>query len=171
MQHTTPHIPTIEFSVSYSLSEYLSMVQEHYPSALAEYYSRRGKPTKRMSRLAKLLVVLVASVAFYFKKRRMHVCHFTVDGERIQRVTQDGVLNILWTDVVAVRRYTQGYMVQKFRGAIPLPYRCLTGDQRKLLEVFMQQWSEMKNGFNPLLEPAPGGSPTPPTSPTPAAPA
>lgn len=171
MQHTLPHGSTIEFSVSYSLSEYLSMVQDHYPNALAEYYSQRGKPIKRLSRLAKLLVGLVASIAFYFKKRRMPVCHFTIDGERIQRVTPDGVLNIPWTDIVAVRRYTQGYMLQKSRGAVPLPYRCLAGDQRKLLEVFIQRWSEMKNDFNPLPEPAPGGSPTPPTSPTPAAPA
>ena len=137
-----PQDPVLEFSVNYSLSEYLSIVQDHFPSALAAYDSRRGKPLKRMPWLAKVLLFLVGSIVFYFKKRRMSVCHFTIDGERIQRVTQDGILEIPWTDVVAVHRYTQGYMVQKLKGAVPLPYRCLTETQRMLLEAFIERWTE-----------------------------
>jgi hypothetical protein len=76
--------------------------------------------------LLNFLLIPAASVVFYFKKRRMPECHFTINGEQIKRVTQDGVLEIPWTDVVAVHSYTQGYMVQKLKGAVPLPYRCLT---------------------------------------------
>ena len=144
MKQILPNSPTLEFSVSYSLSEYLSIVQDHYPRASASYYSRRGKPLKRITRLTTLVLTLVGSVMFFFKKRRMPVCHFTINGERIKRVTQDGILEFPWTGVVAVHRYTQGYLIQKSRGAVPLPYRCLTEDQRTLLDAFIQRWSDVQ---------------------------
>lgn len=144
MQRTLPNSPTLEFSVSYSLSEYLSIVQDHYPSALASYYSRRGKSLKRITRLTTFVLIMVGSVMFFFNKRRMPVCHFTINGERIKRVTQDGILEFPWTGVVAVHRYKQGFLIQKSRGAVPLPYRCLTKDQRTLLEVFIQRWSDVR---------------------------
>jgi len=134
----------LEFSVNYTLSEYLSIVQDHAPSALAAYYSQRGKPLRRVPRLLNFLLIPAASVVFYFKKRRMPICHFTINGERIKRVTQDGVLEIPWTDVVAAHSYTQGYMVQKLKGAVPLPYRCLTKSQKVLFEAFIQRWKELQ---------------------------
>lgn len=139
----------LEFSVSYSLSEYLSIVQDHAPSALAAYYSQRGKPLRRMPRLLNCLLIPAASVVFYFKKRRMPVCDFTISSERIERVTQDGVLEIPWSDVVAVQRYTRGYVIQKSKGSVPLPYRCLSRDKTKLLEAFIQRWSETQKS-NPI---------------------
>jgi hypothetical protein len=144
MQQTLPDNSTLEFSVIYSLREYLSIVQEHAPIALAARNSQRGKPLTRTPKLLNVLLIPLASVAFFFKKRRMPICHFTISDERIKRVTQDGVLEIPWTDIVAVHRYKQGYLVQKSKGAVPLPYRCLTVVQTKMLETFIQQWSGMQ---------------------------
>lgn len=41
-----------------------------------------------------------------------------------------------WADVVAIRRYRPGYLIEKARGALPIPYRCLDGPQRDTLEAF-----------------------------------
>ena len=142
MKQALPVDQTLEFSVSYSLSEYLSIVQEHAPGALTAYYSQRGKPLRRMPRLLNFLLIPIATVAFYFKKRRMPICHFTISSEQIKRDTKDGVFEIPWIDVVAVLRYTLGYLIQKSKGTVPLPYRCLSRNQTKVLEAFIQQWSE-----------------------------
>jgi len=142
MQQSLPEAYAVKFSVSYSLGEYLSIVQDHIPSVLAAYEAERGKPLTRRPKLLKFFWIPVASVGFLLKKRRMPVCHFTIDRERIQRVTRDGTLDIPWTDVIAVHPYTQGYLVEKSKGAVPLPYRCLTTEQADALEVFVQQWRE-----------------------------
>jgi hypothetical protein len=142
MQQSLPEASTLKFSVSYSLGEYLSIVQDHIPSLLAAYEAKRGKPLTRSPKLLKLLLIPVASVGFYFKKRRMPICHFTIDREGIQRVTQDGILKFPWSDVVAVHRYTLGYVVEKSKGAVPLPHRCMTPEQTKMFEVFTQKWRD-----------------------------
>jgi len=142
MQQSLPEAYAVKFSVSYSLGEYLSIVQDHIPSVLSAYEAERGKPLTRRPKLLKFFWIPLASVGFYFKKRRMPVCHFTIDRERIQRVTRDGTLEIPWTNVIAVHPSTQGYLVEKSKGAVPLPYRCLTAEQAEAFEVFVRQWRE-----------------------------
>lgn len=128
--------PALSFSVSYSLREYLSIVQDHLPTAVQAEQLRRGKPPGRLPALARPVVALVASCLFFYKKRRMPVCHFRIDGQAIQRETADGTLTIPWSEVLAVHAYTQGYLVEKAKGAVPLPYRCFGSAERQRFETW-----------------------------------
>ena len=132
--------PSIQFSVSYSLSEYLSIVKEHLPVAIAEHPRSKGKPRKQPSVFDRFLIVPLASVAFAFKKRRMPVCDFTISEQGIRRVTAMGELHVPWSEVVAVHRYSQGYLVAKKNGGIPLPHRCFTSESAQLFALLVQKW-------------------------------
>jgi len=40
-----------------------------------------------------------------------------------------------WKDVTTIYRYEPGYLIEKGRGAMPIPYRCLDAVQRETLEA------------------------------------
>lgn len=82
------------------------------------------------------LGVLVAPI-FYAKKRRMPVCDFRIDADGIERTTAQGVLARRWDQVRAVRRYRIGYLVEFERGAVPIPFRCLTAAQQERLRALI----------------------------------
>lgn len=105
--------PALCFSVSYTLREYLSIVQAAY--------GKRGKPAGGLPWLVRPAAMLVASCLFVIKKRRMPVCHFRIDSHEIQPETADDTLRILWSEVLAVHAYTQGYLVEKAKGPCPCP--------------------------------------------------
>jgi hypothetical protein len=72
------------------------------------------------------VISTTAAISFFFKKRRMPVCDFVIDEKQIKRTTAAGELVIPWSAVIAVHRYTSGFLVEKSGGAIPLPYRCFS---------------------------------------------
>jgi hypothetical protein len=130
-------MPSITFSVSYTLNEYLSFVQEHAAAVLAKQAGAKGKlPRSKPSLLSRGLISIFASVMFFFKKRRMPICEFTIDEQRIVRNTALGQLVVLWPEIVAIHRYSQGYLVEKCNGAMPLPFRCLSPQQASVLGGF-----------------------------------
>ena len=130
----------IRFSVSYHLGEYLSFVRELAPVELPAQFEKRGKKLGRISgAIVRALVPVAASIGFFFKKRRMPVCAFVIDGEGITRDTADGRLVLPWERVVAVYRFSQGYLVRSAKGAMPLPYRCLDADQRATLDALVDK--------------------------------
>jgi hypothetical protein len=136
-------VDPIKFSVSYTLSEYLSFVRDHLPVVMAEELARKGKsgktPGKGTHALIRATTMAVASVVFFFKKRRMPVCDFEIDEENITRTTADGRLVVPWGKVVAIHRYSQGYLVVKGEGALPLPFRCLLSDQATALAALIDK--------------------------------
>jgi hypothetical protein len=145
----TPHLmtmppqdptPVLTFGVSYALREYLSIVRDHVPDVLASYAAEQGKPLTNSPRLVQRLLIPVLCVGFWIKKRQMPWCEFRIDAQGIQRVTRLGTLDLPWTQVVAVHRYTQGYLVRKANGGIPLPYRCFTPAQRQGMELLVERW-------------------------------
>ncbi len=124
-------MPSISFSVSYTLREYLSFVRDHVPAGI-EQMAAAGKIKKGKKvnpRYVLWLLVPVATIGFYFKKRRMPVCDFVIDEREIRRTTADGVMVVPWSKVVAIRRYTRGFLIEKSTGAMPLPYRCFSAAQ------------------------------------------
>jgi len=123
----------IAFSVSYSLREYLSFVRDYLPDGLAEM-AAQGKSRGVSARVVRPFALVGAAVAFFFKKRRMPVCDFTIDEAGIRRATRDGVLVIPWNEVRRVYRYTEGYLVREHRGAVALPYRCFSPDMKANME-------------------------------------
>lgn len=124
----------IRFSVAYGLGEYLSIVRDHLA-----FLARRGKPgvrRRKWSRLATAFwVALLATPIFYLKKRRMPVCEFCIDADGIERTTRLGRMRRRWDDVEAVRRYRRGYLVMFAKGAMPIPFRCLTAAQQEGLRA------------------------------------
>lgn len=130
----------IRFSVSYHLGEYLSFVRELVPVELPAQFEKRGKKLGRFSgAIVRALVPVAASIGFFFKKRRMPVCAFVIDEEGITRDTADGRLVLPWGRVVAVYRFSQGYVVRSAKGAMPFPYRCLDADQRACLDALIDK--------------------------------
>jgi hypothetical protein len=52
--------------------------------------------------------------------------------------TSGGVTLIGWSDVTAVRTYSQGFMMVLKRGTLPIPYRCLNDAQRGAMRMLAQ---------------------------------
>jgi hypothetical protein len=131
-------VDSIAFSVSYTLREYLSFVRDHIPAAL-ETMAAEGKAKGVTPRGVYPFAMAGATIAFFFKKRRMPVCDFVIDAREIRRTTRDGALVVAWSELVAVRRYSQGYFVDKgSKGAMPLPYRCFSPEQALAMEGFIR---------------------------------
>ena len=131
---------SIQFSVSYTLSEYLRFIQDHAAIVMNEELAARGKlPKTKVPFVVRFFVGAFASGMFFFKKRRMPVCEFTIDEDHITRITADGKVIVPWRDVNAIHRYRNGYLVAKIEGAMPLPLRCLTPDQASVLEALIER--------------------------------
>lgn len=127
--------PALRFTVVYALREYLAILSDHLPAGLRNWERARAKAPRDglswSSRIAlRVLLPIMGTPVFLMKKRRMPVCEFVIDASGIERRTRDGTLQVPWSDVVKVHRYTQAYLIDKGRGGLPIPYRCLTGEQR-----------------------------------------
>src|SRR5471032_3452250 len=127
-------MPTISFSVSYTLREYLSFVRDHLPVGIA-LLAPEGKKKRAPSKAVYPFVLAFAAVVFFFKKRAMPVCDFVIDEKEIRRTTRGGTLVVPWSDLIAVRRYSRGFLLDKgTKGAMPLPYRCFSAEQMAAME-------------------------------------
>jgi len=130
----------IRFSVSYSLNEYLSFVQDHAAVVLAKEAVAKGKvPKTKPSALTRGMIAMFASIMFLIKKHRMPVCEFEISEQEIRRRTADGELVVAWAEVLAVHKYSRGYLVEKKSGAMPLPYRSLSAEQASELALLIQR--------------------------------
>ena len=123
----------ISFSATYSLREYLSFVNDHLPDGLAELgsLSMGMRPG-----LIRPFLLAASTVSFFFKKRRMPVCEFTIDENEIRRTTREGTLVVPWSKVRRVFRYSQGYVVRDEKGVLALPYRCFTPEAKAAFETW-----------------------------------
>jgi len=131
-------MPDVTFSVAYTRAEYVGIVSE---IALAELNRRRaaaGKLTKRPGIFSRGLMVMMLSVVFAYKKRKMPVCDFTINAGGIERVTRMGTLTMLWSAVVAIHRCALGYVVAKKTGGMPLPYRCFDAQQARIVAALIE---------------------------------
>lgn len=131
--------PSLHFSVVYELREYLAIMQEHLPAGVQAWQRAHAKtPRDRLSWSSRLalfiLVPLMGTPIFLMKKRRMPVCRFSIDARGIERRTKRSTLRVAWSEVIAVHRYSRAYVIEKGNGGLPIPYRCLDGDERALLE-------------------------------------
>ncbi|MEO7497097.1 MAG: YcxB family protein [Massilia sp.] len=118
----------LAFLVRYSLFEYLRFMWQH-----AGYLIRR----RRVGRLATwyMLAKSTSISGFHFitQGRSSRTYEFTVDPHGIVRSTAGGVTLIGWEDVLAIRSYSCGFMLVLKRGTLPIPFRCLSAEQRLAL--------------------------------------
>jgi hypothetical protein len=133
---------SIKFSVVYSRSEYLSFVNDQLAVLLAGRALAAGKEPTPTSLLTRGLVALVGSMFFAVKRRRMPVCSFVISARGLQRTTRLGIVFVPWSEVVAVHRHSQGYLVAERTGAMPLPYRCFDKEAAATFDSLVRVWRE-----------------------------
>ncbi len=131
--------PAIALRVVYGLREYLAILREYLPLRLVTWEQSRGKAADgRLSWQTRItlavLVPLVGSPVFWRKKRRMPVCRFSIDARGIERRAGGGRLAFAWSEVRAVHRLRDAYLVDQGGGGLPLPYRCFDAGQRAAFE-------------------------------------
>jgi hypothetical protein len=114
----------LEFSVRYTLTEYVSFMWQH-----ARHLIRRRRIHAPASWY--MLVKSTWSAAFHFvmARRSRHTYEFTIDRHGIVRTGPGGVTLIGWEDVSAIRCYSRGRMLVLKRGTLPIPARCLDREQ------------------------------------------
>jgi hypothetical protein len=129
--------------VEYRLAEYLAVVIEMLPAIKAA--RKAGKPLHALpqatssttSAFEKALVAPLAAAAFLYKRHKLGICIFGIDATGVRRRSKADELFVSWSDVKAVFRLTNAYLVAKEGGAMPIPYRCLSGEQRARLEELL----------------------------------
>ncbi len=125
-----PSEEPIRFTTRYGLGEYRSVLREHVPVVLRE----RGEGIKTAGRGLRWLIAIVATPLFFYKKWRVGDCHFTIDAKGLTRASRGRPLTVAWEEIVTIRRYRAAYLVEIERGAMPLPYRCFSADERRRFE-------------------------------------
>jgi hypothetical protein len=115
----------IRLTISYTLAEYLSFVQDHLQPGT----------------LSRALIVAAATLSFLLKKSTMPICDFVITDEHIRR-TNVGELIVPWAEVRAVHRYSQGFLVEKAKGGLPLPYRCFSTSERADFDRLVAKYTE-----------------------------
>lgn len=117
----------VNFEVAYRFAEYRQFALEHVRE------SRGASPGV----FGRLFISIVAAIAFAVKKTRMPVCSFSIDDTGIRRRTAVSNVVVAWPQVKRVFRYAPGYVIEVGRGAMPIPYRCLTERQRATFEELL----------------------------------
>ena len=129
---------SISFSVSYTLGEYLSILQDHVPTAMARL-AERGEARNAHPAGVRIALAVIATKNFISRKRRAPVCDFVIDELRIRRTSAEGRVDLRWRDVVAVHRYSRGYLIEKGEGAVALPYRCFSAEQAMTMSKLVER--------------------------------
>jgi hypothetical protein len=114
----------LEFSVRYTLAEYVSFMWQH-----AHHLIRRRRIHAPASWYMLVRSTWAAGFHFVVQGRSRHTYDFTIDRHGIVRTGPGGVTLIGWGDVSAIRCYSRGRMLVLKRGTLPIPARCLSREQ------------------------------------------
>ena len=123
----------IEFSVSYSREEYLSIITD-YALDISRKRSRDKNPNKKITTsfwFTKKLVRFIGSIAFFFKVRKMPVCEFTFSSEKVTRKTEMGTDDMEWSEISSIGEYSDGMIILLEDGDMPIPYRCISVEEKQ----------------------------------------
>ena len=126
-------------SVSYRLPEYLSVVWEYAPVALAEHAQAKqpgSKPKPFKVLLGRLVGTALSVPMFFYKVSRVGICQFDFTDAGVTRKSKLGELQTSWSEVKHVRALKRAFLIIKERGAMPVPYRCLSREQHNELGEF-----------------------------------
>ncbi|MDB5917366.1 MAG: hypothetical protein JWR40_1600 [Massilia sp.] len=121
----------LEFSVRYSLGEYLSFMWQH-----ARFLIRRRRIGVLTGWYMQVKSTWSAGVHFVMQGRSRHTYGFTIDQHGIVRTGPGGVTLIGWDDVSAIRSYSRGRLLVLKRGTLPIPARCLDRQQSDSLAAY-----------------------------------
>lgn len=126
----------LQVAVEYQVDEYKQVVRDF----ISLDFATTGKAPNRLLPWnwpiveAFLFSIFVPSV-FLFKKRKVGSCMFTVSEAGLSGTSKSGTSNLHWNDIKEVKRFSSSYLIElKMGGAMPIPYRVFTPEQRQLFE-------------------------------------
>jgi hypothetical protein len=122
--------PPITFRVRYRFSEYRSMVEDHMPTAMRELGRTPGKPNV----LSTFALRVFLWGLFQYKQSRVGECRFEIDAEGLTRHAKGREKRFAWSEIAALHRYREGYIVALAKGGMPLPHRCLFDGESERME-------------------------------------
>ncbi|MGJ9417006.1 YcxB family protein [Massilia sp. CMS3.1] len=122
----------LHFFVRYSLREYIGFMWQH-----GGFLIRRRRIAWPGSLYLRIKSTASAALHFVLLGRGRRTYEFTIDEHGIVR-TSGGVTLINWTDVLAVRTYSRGFMMVLKRGTLPIPFRCLNEAQRGAMRALAE---------------------------------
>lgn len=85
----------------------------------------------------KFQVAVFGTPAYAVKRYLMPECRFSIDAGGIRRESARVCLSLTWDDIDAVRTYRRGYLLLLERGALPIPFRCLSAGQASRLRALV----------------------------------
>ena len=135
--------PLITVPVSYRLREYLSSCIDFAPYAVAArqqhdaLHSTAKHAPAPASLPQRMAIVAFATPAFFYKVARVGSCTFQFTSSGLARQSKLGTLEVAWCEIKRVYRLSQVYLFAKEKGAMPLPYRCLSVSARAELESLL----------------------------------
>lgn len=122
----------LHFWVRYSLSEYVSFMWQH-----TGFLIRRRRIGWPVSVYMQVKSTAGAALNFMLLRRARRTYEFTIDDHGIVRTSDTGVSLIGWDDVTGLRSYARGLMMVLKRGTLPIPFRCLKGDEAETLRALV----------------------------------
>lgn len=127
----------IQISVNYRLLEYLKTLRDFLPISLKRDAEEKGKTYRGYKWHHSVMLWLVGPPAFAYKKLRVGECNFQIDGEGVTRKSNTGEKVIAWSDVKQVHILTKAYLIELEEGALPLPFRCFTKEEKVIFEDYI----------------------------------
>jgi hypothetical protein len=122
----------LHFLVRYSLHEYVGFMWQHNGFLIRR--RRIPWPTAFHMRLKS---TATAAMHFVLSGRGRRTYELTIDQHGIVRSSDSGVTLIDWADVMSLRAYSRGLMMVLKRGTLPIPFRCLKGNEADVLRALV----------------------------------
>ena len=82
----------------------------------------------RPSLAGKMVIYLSAAAIYWVKSLKVRHSEIAIGSDGIRRRSSGGERIFPWSEVKAVHKMTPGYLIELQRGAIPVPYRCISHD-------------------------------------------
>jgi hypothetical protein len=77
----------------------------------------------------------LCSTDFLYKKLRVGACTFEFNTEGFKRTSRGHEMKVQWSEVAAVHQLSQAYVIELEEGAIPVPYRVFSLQERASFEA------------------------------------
>jgi len=127
---------TVKVAVEYQLEEYKQVLRDFIPL----HYAAKGQQPNRYLPwnwhiTEKVLFAMFIPLVFWLKKARVGTCEFTFSQAWISRASAAGTGARSWPEVKAVHHLSAAYLIELTAGgAMPIPYRVFTTEQRAVFE-------------------------------------
>lgn len=132
---------TVEVVAEYQLAEYKRVLRDFIPIHLAEVGEKPNRLLPWNWPLVEgALFSIFVTVAFLTKKAKVGRCVFTFSEAGLSRASKSGAGFRDWNEVKAVHHLSAAYLVElKAGGAMPIPYRAFSPEQRLVFESLTQR--------------------------------